>query len=189
MALKQAKASGSEQPAAYRGGRIPRRPENQTLQESESRGVKEARILVQRIEWAHRRLERAKKLIEEGLLQVAQTTEGPLYLCRSQSRDGQEKLYVIEREDCPCEDDFYMEGRKLCKHVLARLLLESGIPLSEIGKNPIYWESKGEEQDPRTRRRSTDGKRSQKGARTSRSSRKRGDQASNPSQGEGSSPQ
>ncbi len=112
---------------------------------SESRGVKEARILIQRIEWAHRRLERAKKLLEEGLLQVAQSTEGPLYLCRSQSRDGQEKLYVVQRDDCPCEDDFYMEGRKLCKHVLARLLLESGIPLSEIGKDPIYWRSKGKE--------------------------------------------
>ena len=129
---------------------------------------REARVIVQRIEWAYRRLERAKKLIEEGLLQVAQSTEGPLYLCRSQSRDGQEKLYVVQRDDCPCEDDFHMESRKLCKHILARLLLESGIPLSEIGKDPIYWHPKGKEQvsqdKGKAKERSTDadGRRSRK---------------------------
>lgn len=170
MALQQQKRRSLQDEEKTRShqeavsSQVPRPEGEGAATESESRGVKEARILIQRVEWAHRRLERAKKLLEEGLLQVAQSTEGPLYLCRSQSRDGQEKLYVVQRDDCPCEDDFYMEGRKLCKHILARLLLESGIPLSEIGKDPIYWHPKEKERGSRAKERSTDadGRRSRK---------------------------
>jgi hypothetical protein len=105
----------------------------------------------ERIEWARRRLERAKRIVEDGLIKIAQTSDGPLYLCRSQTgkekepekAKEQEQWYVVGREECPCQDRFQLEGQKLCKHILARLLLEEDIPLKEIGKEPCYWERAG----------------------------------------------
>jgi hypothetical protein len=99
--------------------------------------------LAETIEWAHRRLERAKRIVQGGLIGVAQTTDGPLYLCKSQT-GGEEALYVVGREECPCKDGFQLEGQKLCKHILARLLLEEGINLREIGAEPCYWEPERE---------------------------------------------
>jgi hypothetical protein len=96
--------------------------------------------LVDRIEWAHRRLEWAKRLIQDGLILRAETTSGPLFLCRSQTRPG--TLYVVERDECPCEDAYQVQGRKLCKHILARAILEAGTPLKEIGANPLYWQQR-----------------------------------------------
>lgn len=103
--------------------------------------MREPRNLIERIEWAHRRLERAKLIIENGLIEQAQTTKGPIYLCKSQTH--QDKLYVIEADNCPCRDEYQAGGHKICKHILARLIIEEGIPLAKIGADPIYW--KGEE--------------------------------------------
>lgn len=94
--------------------------------------------IVERIEFVHRRLERAKRLIEAGHLQTAQSSAGPLYICRSQTDPT--KVYVVQKESCPCKDTFHWEGRKLCKHILARLIIEGAIPLEKIGQDPCYWQ-------------------------------------------------
>ncbi|MEM4724665.1 MAG: hypothetical protein QXP01_06605 [Candidatus Hadarchaeum sp.] len=98
-------------------------------------GVQE---IVERAELVRRRLERAKQLIEAGYVETAQGEDGPVYLCRSQT--DPEKVYVVEKESCPCQDRFQWEGRKLCKHILARLILEGEIPLKKIGEAPFYWQ-------------------------------------------------
>ena len=111
--------------------------------------------LINRIEWAHRRLERAKRLIKDGLIQVAQTSQGPIYLCQSQTHQG--KVYVVEPDACPCEDTYQVNGQKLCKHILARLILEHGLKLTEISKDPLYWqrEKVSENGKPATRARAS----------------------------------
>jgi hypothetical protein len=98
------------------------------------------RNAIEEIEWARRRLERAKQLIEDGLIQKVKTPAGEVYICRSQSQP--EESYLVERESCPCQDTFHVNGQKLCKHILARLIVEEGIDLKEIGKNPLYWQRK-----------------------------------------------
>jgi hypothetical protein len=105
--------------------------------------MREPKNQIEELEWAHRRLLRARKLIEDGLIQKLQTPEGQSYVCQSQSHP--QERYLVERESCPCKDEFQLNGQKLCKHILARLILEDGIDLQEIGKDPIYWQRKTEE--------------------------------------------
>lgn len=104
--------------------------------------------IVERAELVRRRLERAKQLIEAGCVETAQGEDGPVYLCRSQT--DPQKVYVVEKESCPCQDRFQWEGRKLCKHILARLILEGEISLKKIGKKPVLL---AEEQEKETARR------------------------------------
>jgi hypothetical protein len=89
---------------------------------------------IEQWEFVHRRLARAKQLIEAGLLETAQGEHGPVYLCRSQTDPT--TIYVVQRESCPCPDRFHIDGQKLCKHILARLIVEEQIPLAKIGQEP-----------------------------------------------------
>lgn len=98
------------------------------------------RETITQIELMHRRLERAKRLINQGQIVIVQSAEGQMYLCRSQS--DPERVYVVQPESCPCQDRFQWDGHKRCKHILARLILEGEIPLKEIGKNPFYWQKR-----------------------------------------------
>ena len=96
-----------------------------------------AQEIIERVELMHRRLERAKQLIAEGRIELAQGDHGPVYFCRSQTDPT--KVYVVQQESCPCPDRFHWEGHKRCKHILARLILEGAIPLQKIGQDPFYW--------------------------------------------------
>lgn len=109
--------------------------------------MREPRNRIEELEWAYRRLLRAKKLIEDGFIQKIQTPEGESYVCQSQSRP--EERYLVARESCPCQDEFHFNGQKLCKHILARMILEDGINLKEIGKNPLYWQRKKKKKEPK----------------------------------------
>lgn len=111
--------------------------------------MREPRNVIEEIEWAHRRLERAKKLIVDGLIQQVHTEDGTSYVCQSQTH--LQERYLVSRESCPCEDQFRFNGQKLCKHILARLILEDGIDLSEIGKNPAYWTKSQRKKQPEGR--------------------------------------
>lgn len=108
--------------------------------------MREPRNVIEEIEWAHRRLERAKKLITDGLIQQVHTEDGTSYVCQSQTH--LQERYLVSRESCPCEDQFHFNGQKLCKHILARLILEDGIDLNEIGKNPTYWKKSKRKKQP-----------------------------------------
>lgn len=93
--------------------------------------------MIEQVEFIHRRLVRAKQLIEAGYVETAQGQDGLVYFCRSQT--DPEKIYVVQRESCPCQDRFHWEGRKLCKHILALMILHGEIPLEKVGKDPHYW--------------------------------------------------
>lgn len=132
--------------------------------------MREPRNRIEELEWAHRRLLRARKLIEDGQIQKVKTQDGEAYVCQSQSHP--EERYLIERESCPCKDEFHFNNQKLCKHILARMILEEGMDIKEIGKDPLYWQKKKEPKG-QNRRRSlgspnpqrilpTDGQRSQR---------------------------
>ena len=92
---------------------------------------------IKQIELAYRRLIRAKAILDDGLIIVAQALEATIYIVTGQTHP--DKHYVIGKGlTCGCRDDFELDGRKRCKHTLAAMMLDGGIDTKLIGKDPFY---------------------------------------------------
>ena len=93
--------------------------------------------IVREIELAHRRLERAKRIVKDGLIWRIKGSD--LFICQSQTGNKDESYLIGPKQPCGCEDAFQLDGRKRCKHTFAALMLYEGIDPDEIGADPFYW--------------------------------------------------